>query len=81
MITTNNTDILNGKRLLDFNEFCLYTGLGRTKGGAWAKEIGAIRHIGRRVLFDRAVIDKAIDDMGRQSQEPEESIGSQASGE
>lgn len=65
-------DLMNGKRLLNVSEFCLYTGLGRTKGGAWAKEIGAVRHIGRRVLFDRVVIDRVIDEMGNEGKKSQE---------
>lgn len=57
----NNT-IYPGKRLLTQREFCEYTGLGRTKGNEWAREIGAITHVGRRVLFDRFTIDRAIDE-------------------
>lgn len=51
------------KRLLNLNEFMAYVGLGKTKGMEWAKEIGAVRHLGRRVFFDRVIIDKALDDM------------------
>lgn len=50
-----------GKRLLNMQEVCNYTGLGPTKMRTWAKEIGAMKHIGRRVLFDRVAIDKAIE--------------------
>lgn len=52
-----------GKRLLNFREMLEYTGLGRTKGATWCKEIGALRHIGTRALYDRRVIDKAIDEL------------------
>ncbi len=50
-----------GKRLLRTQEFCRYVGLGKTKGIEWAKSIGAVKHIGKRLLFDRVIIDRAID--------------------
>lgn len=65
-------DLMNGKRLLSVSEFCLYTGLGTSKGMAWAKEIGAVRHIGRRVLIDRVVIDRVIDEMGKKGEKSQE---------
>lgn len=49
-----------GKRFLSVPEMLKYTSLGRSKGIAWCKEIGALRKIGRRSLYDRAVIDKAL---------------------
>lgn len=52
-----------GKRLLSVAEMLKYTGLGRTSGLAWCKKIGALRHIGARALYDRYVIDKAIEDL------------------
>lgn len=57
----NNT-LYPGKRLLNLQEFSNYTGLGKTKGREWAEEHGAIRHIGRRLLFDRVVIDRVLDE-------------------
>ena len=54
------------KRLLDTKEACNYTGLGPTKIREWGKEIGAIKHIGRRVLFDRVILDKFIDAAGEE---------------
>lgn len=55
--------IYQGKRLLNLEEFITYTSMGRVKGKAWAKEIGAMKHIGRRVVFDRVVIDKVLDEI------------------
>lgn len=51
------------KRLLNKTEFCEYTGLGTSKGIEWAKEIGALKHIGRRALIDREIVDRAIDNL------------------
>lgn len=50
-------------RLLSRSDLCQYTGLGISKAHNWAEEIGAIRRFGSRVLYDRIVIDAAIDDM------------------
>ena len=38
-----------------------YTGLGKTKARTWAESIGAVRKIGTRALFDKQVIDAALD--------------------
>lgn len=58
-----------GKRLLNMQEVCNYTGLGPTKARKWAREIGALKHIGRRALFDRVVIDKAIEQEAEKTSE------------
>lgn len=55
--------IYQGKRLMNLEEFMNYTSMRRVRGKAWAKEIGAIKHIGRRVFFDRVVIDRVLDEM------------------
>lgn len=54
--------IYQGKRLLNLQKFSNYTGLGKTKGKEWAGKHGAIRHIGRRILFDRVVIDRVLNE-------------------
>lgn len=61
-------DNLNGtvtieKRLLDANEVCSYLSLGRCKGVEFAKEIGAEIKIGRRALYDKAKIDKYLNEL------------------
>ena len=56
--TKTNTDC---KRLLDITELAQYIGMGKTYSRKWADEIGAVKHFGRRVLFDRNVIDSALD--------------------
>ncbi len=53
---------LSDKRLLDAAEVCQYLSLGRNKGIEFSKEIGAERKIGRRCLYDRAVIDRYLDE-------------------
>ncbi len=50
------------KRMLTASEAEGYTGLGRNTLRHWAESIGAVRKIGTRVLFDKYVIDKAMDD-------------------
>lgn len=55
---TQNLDFV---RLLSLSEAQMYCGLGRNTTRKWCDEIGATRHIGSRVLYDRVVIDKAID--------------------
>lgn len=57
------TDPFSGKRLLSKSELCNYIGLGHTKAEKWAIEHGVVRHIGRRVLYDRMAVDKAIDEL------------------
>lgn len=59
----NGVNEFKGKRLFNVSEMLRYTGLGRSKGLEWCKEIGALRHIGTRALYDRRVIDKAIDEL------------------
>lgn len=59
----NLTVSMNDKRLLSVKELCAYTGCGRNQAMAWGREIGAeVRFEGnRRVLYDRHVVDGAID--------------------
>ncbi|WP_288802680.1 polyprenyl synthetase solanesyl diphosphate synthase [uncultured Dialister sp.] len=58
--------LFTNKRLLNLRELVTYTGLGESKARAWAREIGAARKIGRRTVYDRAIIDKSIDGLARQ---------------
>ena len=50
-------------RMLNQKQGEEYTGLGRATFTSFADEIGARRKIGRRVLYDRTVIDRAFDQM------------------
>ena len=54
------------KRLLNIRELMDYTGLGESKAKRGAREIGAANKIGRRTVYDRAIIDKSIDELARQ---------------
>lgn len=56
----NITGEIREKRLLNIKEVCTYTGIGQTQARKYMEEIGAVRHFGRRVLFDKNVIDQAI---------------------
>lgn len=55
-------NVFNGKRLLNRAELCTYIGMGHVRAEEWAREHGALKRIGRRVLYDRVAIDKAIDE-------------------
>lgn len=54
---------LKEKRLLNIKEVCIYTGRGQVTARKYMDEIGATRKFGRRVLFDKTVIDAALDKM------------------
>lgn len=49
------------KRLMNAEEGQSYCGLGRLKFREFADRIGATKKCGTRVLFDKAVIDRALD--------------------
>ena len=59
--------MFEGKRLFSEEDGMKYVGLHRSKFRKWAAGIGAVRHIGRRVMYDRAAIDKAIDEMSEET--------------
>lgn len=48
-------------RMLRENEALLYTGMGRTSFRAWAKQIGAAKHFGKSLRYDRTIIDAELD--------------------
>lgn len=48
------------KRLLNTKELMNYTGLGESKARQWAAKIGCMKKIGRRTVYDREIIDNAI---------------------
>jgi hypothetical protein len=51
---------IKDKALLTEDEARFYVSMGRTAFRAWAKEIGAVRRRGRRVLYNREVIDNFL---------------------
>lgn len=65
----DNTEDFKNKRLLNVNELRFYLGMGVCNAVKWAKGIGAERRIGRRLLFDKWVIDKAISNQANNESE------------
>ena len=57
------TGKIEEKRLLNINEVVAYIGVGRVTARKYMDEIGATKHFGSRVVFDKQVIDKAISNM------------------
>lgn len=57
----NETSAFSDKRMLSWSEASGYVGLGRTRTREFCEQIGAVRKIGRRILFDRYAIDRALD--------------------
>ncbi len=51
------------QRMLDVTGLCAYISMGRTKALEFAEQCGAKRKIGKRTLFDKRIIDKALDEM------------------
>ncbi len=49
------------KRMLSEKEAQVYMGLKRGKCREFGEKIKAVKHIGRRVLYDRKVIDDFLD--------------------
>ena len=57
-----NVEINPEKRLLNTKEAASYLGVGTKRARKYCEQIGALRRFGARsVLFDRAVIDRALD--------------------
>ncbi len=55
---TNSEQI--AKRLLSVEDACGYIGLGKSAAKLYLDKIGAKRKIGRRVLYDKTVIDAEL---------------------
>lgn len=55
-----NADLSLQKRLLSITEATVYLGIGRSSALRYLEKIGAKRKIGRRVLYDRTVIDENL---------------------
>ncbi len=53
--------IVPGQRMLVEKQALAYTGLGRSSLRKLASEIRAVRHVGRRVLYDKNVLDEYFD--------------------
>jgi hypothetical protein len=59
---------IGNKRMLTTTEAETYTGLGKGLCRKWCESIGAVRKIGTRVLFDKTIIDQALDQLSQNSQ-------------
>lgn len=53
----------NEVRMLDVDGLCSYLSLGRSKAVEFAKSVKACKKFGRRTLFDKTIIDRALNDM------------------
>ena len=58
----NISENISAKRLLGIGELTDYLGVGHCTAADFGKQCGAVVRIGRRVLYDRAVIDQAIEE-------------------
>lgn len=56
------------KRMMNIEELCEYIGMGKTYTSKWAKEHGLARKIGRRILYDKVLVDKLIDDLNKEGE-------------
>lgn len=56
--TTNPSSI--SKRLLSITEATMYLGVGRNTALKYLEQIGAKRNIGRRVVYDKNIIDEYL---------------------
>lgn len=59
----NVTGNIEEKRLLNIREVSSYIGIGQTQARRYMEEIGATKRFGKRVVFDKQIIDKAISNM------------------
>lgn len=50
-------------RMLDVNDLCAYINMGKTKASEFGERCGAKRRIGKRVLYDKRIIDRALDEL------------------
>lgn len=55
------TVAIAGVRMMNVEQGCAYTGLGNNSFRVWAEKIGSKRKFGARALYDRKVIDEALD--------------------
>lgn len=54
------TSVQNEVRLLDINALASYISMGKTYSRKWGEEIGAKKNLGKRVLYDKVIVDKAL---------------------
>ena len=61
---SDNSISLMDKKTLTCKEVCLFLGIGRNTARKIGIESGAVRRIGRRVLYDRQALESFIDGKG-----------------
>lgn len=55
------TTAISDKRMLTISEAAQYVGLGNRTARVWLEQIGALKRVGSRTLFDKTVIDRELD--------------------
>lgn len=50
-------------RMFDVDGLCAYISMGRTRAVEFAKAAGAEKRIGKRCLYDKRILDEALDSM------------------
>lgn len=53
----------NEARLLDVTALCVYLSMGKSRAAEFGEQCGAKRKFGKRTLYDKRVLDKALDKM------------------
>lgn len=53
----------NETRMLDVAALCTYLSMGRNRATEFGEQCGAKRKFGKRTLYDKRVLDKALDKM------------------
>ena len=57
--------LMSDKRLLNADELSVYIGLGRYSARKYAEQVGAVKKFGRRVMFDKTIIDASLNGGGK----------------
>ena len=50
-------------RMMDVQGLCAYMSMGRTRAVEFAKAAGAEKRVGRRCLYDKRILDRALDNL------------------
>lgn len=50
-------------RMLDADALCAYISMGKTRAREFGERCGAKRKMGKRTLYDKRIIDKALDEL------------------
>lgn len=50
-------------RMFDVQGLCAYMSMGRTRAVEFAKAAGAEKRVGRRCLYDKRILDRALDEL------------------